>query len=299
MHVAVVGHITKDLIRIPGKPDRAQAGGSAFYVSVALRSLGLDVTVVTAVAADDEAPLLGGLAARGIRVLNGRTEVTTTFENVYEDHSLTARQQWVRSVAAPITVRDVLAVRADAFHVGPLTRREIPLEVLEELRKHTQTVAFDAQGMLREVVDERVQPGRWTEVSRALPLIDVLKVDDVEAARLVGSTTPLEAAARLASFGVRDVLVTFADRGSLVSSAGHVAHIPALRPAAYVDATGCGDTYAAGYLYARLGGAEPEGAACFAAAAASLKLEGYGPFSGTAEDVRAHLARADRVSHET
>jgi sugar/nucleoside kinase (ribokinase family) len=285
VHVAVVGHITKDLVRIPGKPDREQEGGSAYYVSVALRSLGCDVTVVTRIQRAEEDLLLRDLVRRGIHVRNTPSPETTVFENVYTDATLTSRQQWVRSVAQPISAADVEGIRADAFHVGPLTRDEISVDVLRTIRAQTPLVAFDAQGMLRQVVDGRVSLAAWPELDRALPFVDVLKVDDAEAFELVGTKDATDAAAR-------EVLVTFANRGSLVRASGASVHVDVVRPRANVDATGCGDTYVAGYLHARLAGEPPPEAARFAAAAASLKLERYGPFEGTAADVRAHLARA-------
>ncbi len=67
--------------------------------------------------------------------------------------------------------------------------------------------------------------------------------------------------------------------------------LPALPPAKLVDATGCGDTYAAGYLRERLAGAGPEQAGSFGAAVAALKLERRGPFRGSEADVRALAAR--------
>lgn len=292
MDVCVVGHITKDLIRIPGKVDRELSGGTAYYVSVALRSLGLEVGVVTKVAPADVS-MLEPLRDRGIQVFNGETRHTTVFENIYTDPGLTRREQHVRSVAAPFAPADLAGVSARAIHLGPLTRRELSLEVIRAARERAPLIALDAQGMLREVSGGRVHLGPWAEMIGALALIDVLKVDDVEAAHLLGGpSTPTDAADRLAGLGPKEVLVTFADRGSLVRSAAGSFRVPAIPPSANVDATGCGDTYAAGYLHGRLTGLEPQAAARFGAATASLKLEGYGPFEGTADRVRAHLANA-------
>lgn len=52
-----------------------------------------------------------------------------------------------------------------------------------------------------------------------------------------------------------------------------------------MDATGCGDTYMAGYLYMRNKGASYKEAGCFAAAMCTIKLEASGPFGGTEKDV--------------
>jgi sugar/nucleoside kinase (ribokinase family) len=287
--VCVLGHVTKDLIRIPGRPDQQQAGGTAYYTAVALKSLGLDVAVVTKVAEADEARLLDGLKTRGIRVFNGRTSTTTTFENVYSDPQLSSRSQCVRSIAASFSPEDIQGIDARAFHIGPLTGEETPIDVLEAIREKTGEVCLDGQGMLRVVKNGVVELDRWPEYESGLALVDVLKVDDLEAEKLVGDKDPEDAARKLEACGPREVLVTFADRGSMVLHEGRIAYVPAIRPAKPIDATGCGDTYAAGYLFRRLEGAEPTDAAWFAAATASLKLERYGAFEASADAVRARL----------
>ena len=60
-----------------------------------------------------------------------------------------------------------------------------------------------------------------------------------------------------------------------------------------VDATGCGDTYSAGYLYCRALGAGYSEAGRFAAAMCTLKLEHNGPFDRTAAEAEA-LVRGER-----
>jgi sugar/nucleoside kinase (ribokinase family) len=60
---------------------------------------------------------------------------------------------------------------------------------------------------------------------------------------------------------------------------------PAYPPAKLVDATGCGDTYSAGYLYARAKGMSYVESGQFAAAMCTLKLEHTGPFTHSIDDV--------------
>ncbi len=52
-------------------------------------------------------------------------------------------------------------------------------------------------------------------------------------------------------------------------------------PPPVIDATGCGDTYMAGFLYQRIKGASLQEAGEFAAAMATLKIQSSGPFTGT------------------
>ena len=73
--------------------------------------------------------------------------------------------------------------------------------------------------------------------------------------------------------------------GSLIYADGQFYEIPAYSPKEVVDATGCGDTYMAGYLYMRSKGASCLEAGRFAAAMCTMKLEASGPFNGKEEDV--------------
>ena len=65
-----------------------------------------------------------------------------------------------------------------------------------------------------------------------------------------------------------------------------------------MDATGCGDTYVTGYLYQRAKGATIEDAGKFAAAMATIKIEGSGPFNGTKEDVEDRIKNAEQIIPE-
>jgi sugar/nucleoside kinase (ribokinase family) len=285
--VVVVGHVTRDLIRIPGRPDRILPGGSALYASVALQRLGCSVTVVTKLAAID-APLLEPMRLAGIEVVLRPSAATTVFENSYAGAQLAARAQRVPSIAAPFLEADLRGLAADAVHLGPLTAGEMGPPLFGAARAVAPWVSFDAQGVLRRVVEQMVVDTAVPVLRDLLRHVDVLKVDDAEAAALVGEDDPVRASEALAALGPREVLVTFADRGSLIRTPDGVARIDAIPPRAIADATGCGDTYLAGCLAARLRGEAPARAARIGAAAASLKLEAYGPLR---DDWAAVLAR--------
>jgi sugar/nucleoside kinase (ribokinase family) len=279
MRAVVIGHVTKDLIRIPGRPDRIMSGGSAFYASIALARLGFSVTTVTKIAAAD-APLLDPLSALGIEVVLRPSATTTVFENSYGGAQLSERTQRVPSIAAPFAPEDLRDLSAEVVHLGPLTADEMGPLIFAAARAVAPKVSFDAQGILRRVVEQEVAATRPADLASLLRAVDLLKVDDAEAAALVGETDPARAAEALAALGPSEVLVTFADRGSLIRAPEYgVTRIAAIPPREVVDATGCGDTYLAGYTAARLRDHSPPEAARIAAAAASLKLEDYGPLA--------------------
>jgi ribokinase len=97
---------------------------------------------------------------------------------------------------------------------------------------------------------------------------------------ITNSKDPRTVALQMASYGVREVVITLGSFGSLIYADKQFYEIPAYEPRQVVDATGCGDTYSAGYLYMRSLGADIEASGKFAAAMCTSKLEHNGPYDG-------------------
>ncbi len=271
----VVGHVTRDIVRV-GEEATEMPGGTAHYASLAMNSLGASVSVVTKVAPQDDY-LLDGLRSERITVFSGDTGRSTTFENVYPD-SLVSRTQRVVAIATPFTLDDGADVAAAVYHLGPLTAGDLPLEVIAALAERSP-LSLEAQGFLRGAFpgDEPVRLTAWPEIAAVLSLVTWLKVDEAEASSLTGESDPARMAARLAEYGPSEIVVTAGERGSLVWHAGRTSRIPTCPVARPVDPTGCGDTYFAGYLVARMRGRTPEEAGHAGARAAAAKLAVHGP----------------------
>lgn len=271
----VVGHVSRDVVRV-GEETIEMPGGTAYYASLAMKSLGASVAVVTKVAPEDDY-LLGQLRGEGIAVFVGETNRSTAFENVYPD-SLASRTQRVAAIATPFTLDDLAGISAGVYHLGPLTAGDIPLEVVAALAERSP-LSLEAQGFLRSAFpgDEPVRLTTWPEMAAVLSLVTYLKVDEVEAGVLTGERDAAGMAARLAEYGPSEIIVTGGARGSLVWHQGRAHRIPAYPVAQPVDPTGCGDTYFAGYLVARRRGRTLEDAGHAGARAASAKLAVHGP----------------------
>ena len=95
---------------------------------------------------------------------------------------------------------------------------------------------------------------------------------------ITGLTNPRSVAQQIASWGVKDVVITLGSGGSLIYADQTFYEIPAYPPRKLVDATGCGDTYSAGYLYCRAQGLSYAESGKFAAAMCTRKLEATGPY---------------------
>lgn len=219
----------------------------------------------------------------GIDVSMNASRNTVFFENIYGENQ-NERKQRVLAKADPFTIQQLEHVDAKVFHLGSLLADDFPTEVVEYLSSKGR-VSIDVQGYLREVRDEKVYPIDWKEKLKVLKHTYYLKVNETEMETITGLKDAHEAAKLIHAWGVTEVIITLGSEGSLVYVDDKFYEIPAYPPHEVVDATGCGDTYSAGYLYKRLQGATPTEAGKFAAAMCTIKLEHNGPFNRSIEDV--------------
>ena len=281
--ICCIGHITKDKIVTPNRTVY-MAGGTSFYFSYAINQLPKDVTfsLVTAMDPTEKEPVEKMLKA-GIDVSMNASRNTVFFENIYGENQ-NERKQRVLAKADPFTIQQLEHVDAKVFHLGSLLADDFPTEVVEYLSSKGR-VSIDVQGYLREVRDEKVYPIDWKEKLKVLKHTYYLKVNETEMETITGLKDAHEAAKLIHAGGVTEVIITLGSEGSLVYVDDKFYEIPAYPPHEVVDATGCGDTYSAGYLYKRLQGATPTEAGKFAAAMCTIKLEHNGPFNRSIEDV--------------
>lgn len=280
--ICCVGHITLDRIVTP-RGSVYMPGGTAYYFAHGMCSLpDADFLLVTSLGSS-EMPVVEELEAKGVTVKVLPSDKSVFFENIYGE-DMNDRTQRVLAKAAPFTPSGLEGVEARYFHLGSLLADDFPTEVLRCL-SDKGTVSVDAQGYLREVRGCDVYPVDWHDKDKALPYIDILKANESEMKTLTGSSDARRAARLLAGKGVGEVLLTLGSYGSLIYAGGRFHEIPAYRPSAVVDATGCGDTYMTGYLYMRDRGASHDEAGRYAAAMCTLKLEHSGPFSGSWHDI--------------
>lgn len=281
--ICCIGHITKDKIVTPNRTVY-MAGGTSFYFSYAINQLPKDVTfsLVTAMDPTEKEPVEKMLKA-GIDVSMNASRNTVFFENIYGENQ-NERKQRVLAKADPFTIQQLEHVDAKVFHLGSLLADDFPTEVVEYLSRKGR-VSIDVQGYLREVRDEKVYPIDWKEKLKVLKHTYYLKVNETEMETITGLKDAHEAAKLIHAWGVTEVIITLGSEGSLVYVDDKFYEIPSYPPHEVVDATGCGDTYSAGYLYKRLQGATPTEAGKFAAAMCTIKLEHNGPFNRSIDDV--------------
>lgn len=286
--ICCIGHITKDKIITP-RQTVYMAGGTSFYFSYAFSHLPQNVSfqLVTKLG-EGEMKSVEDMRQAGIDVQVYPSRHTVYFENKYGENQ-NDRTQRVLERAEPFTVDEMREVNASVYHLGSLLSDDFSTEVVKYLSTKGR-ISIDAQGYLREVRGEKVYPIDWAEKLEILAHTDIIKVNEHEMEVITGFTDPRAAAKCLAEWGVKEVCVTLGSEGSIILAEGKFYDIPAYEPKEIVDATGCGDTYSAGYLWCRAQGMGFEESGKFAAAMCTLKLEHSGPFDGSIDDVRRVMA---------
>jgi sugar/nucleoside kinase (ribokinase family) len=283
--ICCIGHITLDKV-VTSHGEKFMAGGTSFYFSNAISQMDLSYLLVTAVG-PAEIHYVSDLRSKDINVNVFESEHTLYFENIYgidQDH----RTQRVLQQADPFTVAQLQHVKAEIYHLGPLVAGDIPLDLIKDLATKGQ-VSLDVQGYLRKVENQNVYPIDWANKQEALAYISILKANDHEMEVLTGVKDINEGAKILAGWGVKEVVITLGSKGSVIYADGIFYTIPAYKPEIALDATGCGDTYMAGYLYKRIKGVGIQQAGEFASAMAGLKIQSSGPFDGSEQDVLDYL----------
>lgn len=281
--ICCIGHITHDKIITP-QTSVDMAGGTSFYFAHGMSHLPHKVDFQLVTKGNDgirtEVERLRGM---GIDVVSYPSRHTVFFENRYGADS-NNRTQRVLAKADPFTLEEMKPLEAGIFHLGSLLADDFPPEVVRYLATKGR-ISIDVQGYLREVRGTDVFATSWKEKEEILACTDILKLNEHEMEVVASSSDPRTVARELAAQGVKEVVITLGSYGSVVYADGKFHEIPAYKPRRVVDATGCGDTYSAGYLYMRSQGAVCEEAGRFAAAMCTLKLEHSGPFDGTADDI--------------
>lgn len=281
--ILMVGHFARDQIVVDGQ-SQIQSGGGVYFGSVALRRLGVGVSVVTRLHPSDFS-YLDELREEGVEVFASAAAETSGIENIYSSADMERRVCRPVGFAGRFRAGEIPDLKAKLYMAASIMAGEIDLLLLQSLARRGP-VALDAQGFVRMRVGNDLVFQPWPEMEVGLSSVRYLKVDRAEAELLTGQTNLELAAHQLAGYGPREVVLTEA-QGVTVLAEGRIHRAP-FRSRSLDGRTGRGDTCFATYLGCRLR-YPPDEATRWAAAVTSLKQEKPGPWRGSPEDAKALL----------
>ncbi len=282
--LVMLGHFAKDELIVDGVGE-VSSGGGVYYGSIALRSLGRSVSVVTRLHTDDFWRLQE-LREAGVEVFAWPAPQTSGIANYYDSRDMERRICKPLGFAGKFSLEEIPDIPARIYAITPIIAGEVDLDLIRALASRAP-LALDVQGFVRVRQDGDLVFQEWLEMEEGLSYITYLKVDRAEAELLTGSTNMEAAAEKLSSYGPKEVLVTQSS-GITVYADGSNYRAP-FNPRSLEGRTGRGDTSFSTYLGMRLN-SSPEEACRVAAAVTSMKQEKPGPWRGSLQDVQARLS---------
>jgi adenosine kinase len=175
------------------------------------------------------------VAADGVRVIPGTYTAQAFIITDLDDNQITAFHPGAMNESHRNRVGDVADIALGI--VAPDGREGMRSHVREFAAAHVPFIFDPGQGL---------PLFSGAELIEMVDCAEYVAVNDYEA-RLLAERTGLSIEAIAAR--VDALIVTRGGEGSRVYTDGAVLEIPAVKPAALVDPTGCGDAYRAGLLY--------------------------------------------------
>lgn len=281
-----IGHVTVDL-RPDGTPT---LGGTALYAALTAVRFGLRAAILTRGNYAQHGPVIGEALARyaaEIDIIAQGAAEPTVFTNVTVAGR---RQQIVHAWAGPIDLNGLPPAWRSAriIHLAPVANE---IDARQAGRLSPDYFGVTPQGWMRQ----------WQTGRRRLVTLQPLRLPDEILGRInaivVNSEEQTLAREALQAIGARGLaVITRGAEGAQVVDRGRVIEVPAY-PVSVVDDIGAGDVFAAVLFLLRTEQEPTPVAARMAAAAAALRVQGYGPDAvPTREAVDAFLARIERTA---
>ena len=272
--VCVIGQIVKDYNYLKGKkyPPKISAGGTGYYSTYTYYNLGLKTALVTSFNKNDK--YLLSRQFENIKIINNNNATSTEFRNYYRLGDKNYRKQEATYNNRPVKNK---IPKAKIYHFGPLVPNDINYILYNKIKKRKGLKILDVQGLTRDIKNQIIINQINPSIKKLLKGFDVLKCDTRELFLMKDYKKKESIVNYLFDLGISEIIVTKGFFGSTIYSKDKdITVIPPFIPNKIVDTTGCGDTYAAIYAFARYKGYSIYHAGLLASAGSGIKTEKTG-----------------------
>ncbi len=241
MDIVVTGSVAYDSVKTPfGKADKA-LGGSASYFSVAA-SFFTKVKIVAVVGEDFEKEHIEFFKSRdidteGLSVVPGKTFFwegeygDALNEAITKDTQLNAFADF--NPILPQSYKDAKVVFL--ANIDPKLQQSVTTQVKKPFFVAADTMNFWIEGKREELIE-------------TLKLVNILLINDSEAKMLAKENNLVKAAMKIRELGPEILVIKQGEYGALLFDQHGIFSAPAMPLVNVFDPTGCGDTFAGGFI---------------------------------------------------
>lgn len=300
--VLVADHLSTPIDHLPAAGELVAAddlilniGGCASNAAMALAKLGVPVAICGKVGDDAFGRFVAdtlraaGIGVRGLAVDPEHATSQTLIVNVKGQdrrfiHSFGANKGLAAADLDPLLDLGPKVVYVGGYLILPGLEAEALAERFARARRQGAMTLLDVC---------TPGPGDYLKYLRpVLPEVDVFLPNTDEATLILGESDPMRQAEAFHAMGARRVVITCGDRGSVVVSDRLKARLGTY-PVDFVDGTGGGDSFDAGYIAGLLSGLDELGCLKLASAIGASCVRAVGATAGlfTRPEADAFIAR--------
>jgi len=281
--ITFIGHMAFDEVHHFGGGSIVAPGSAVLCGAMVTARVGVKTAAVVRMSLADE-EITAPMKELGVDVFIIPADCTTYSRVLHKTENVDERDINLVRTAGLMKIEDIPELTSQYYHLGGISDSEFDMALIDGLKARGYRLSTDMQSFVRQItpVTNEINFGDVKDKKEIASKMDMIKLDVVEARVLTG-TEDLDMAAQIVNgWGCPEVVITRSD-GVLARKDGK-SYFEKFSNSSVIGRTGRGDTTFAAYQSHRL--EHDVGASLkFAAALVSIKMETYGPFKGTLEDV--------------
>ena len=281
--ITFIGHMAFDEVHHYGGGKIVAPGSAVLCGAMVSARIGVKTAAVVKMSPEDE-EITQPMKDLGVDVFIIPADCTTYSRVLHKSENVDEREINLVRTAGLMKIEDIPELESEYYHLGGISDSEFDMALIDGLKARGYRLSTDMQSYVRQItpVTNEINFAEAKNKEEIVSKMDMVKLDIVEA-RVCAGTENLEEAAKIfASWGCPEVVITKSD-GVLARVNGET-YFEKFSNNSVIGRTGRGDTTFAAYQSWRLTHDVPTSLK-FAAALVSIKMETYGPFQGTLEDV--------------
>ena len=281
--ITFIGHMCYDEVTPFGGEPIIAPGSAVLCGAMVTARVGKKTAAIVRMSLDED-PINKPMRDLGVDVFVIPADCTTYSRVLHESVNVDERRITLVRTAGLIKIEDVPEFESKFVHLAGISDSEFDMALIDGLKARGYSLSTDMQSFVRQItpVTKEINFGDVSNKKEIISKMDKVKLDVVEAKVLTGTDDLEKASLIVESWGCPEIMITHS-QGVLARVDGKT-YYEKFSNNSVIGRTGRGDTTFAAYLSWRLEHDVAESLK-FAAALVSIKMETYGPFKGTLDDV--------------